>query len=126
MTVTDASRWVERTPGPRIENVRDPLAVDFTILPVVPGGGDRQIRDRHEPLDGVAVRLRALDGDLPGLAGLVPAAGPHLAADVHEEIREPSIRQLRPQAIGGIAGHDRREVTSHLRPRLAHGQGLAD
>ena len=35
----------QRTAGPRIENVRDPLAVDFAILPVVPRGGDRQIRD---------------------------------------------------------------------------------
>jgi hypothetical protein len=36
MTVTDASRVRQWTPGTGIQNVRDPLATDFTVLPVSP------------------------------------------------------------------------------------------
>jgi hypothetical protein len=85
--------------------VRDPLAVDFTILPVVSRGGDRQIRDRHEALDRLAVQLRTLDSDLPGRAGLVAAAGQHFAADVHQEIRKPSICQFPRESVRGITGN---------------------
>ena len=58
-----------------------PLAIDFTILAVVPRGGNREIRDRHEARNRVAVQHGTLDGDLPRRAGLVPAAGPHFAAE---------------------------------------------
>ena len=84
----------DRPPRPRVENVRDALTVHFTVLAVVPGRGDRDIRNAHDPLDGLAERLQAVDGDLPGLAGFVPAAGPQFAADIHEKVCEPSIGQL--------------------------------
>ena len=88
----------------RVEDVVLPLAADFAPVAVVARGGEGLIAQGDDFLRLHGVFQRRFDGDAPGLAAGLEAAGAHFAGDFNEVAGRAQPDEPGADAIDGVAG----------------------